>query len=113
MRHIDHVVVAVRDLDGVAALFTHGRIAGMEDGLFPLARAFDEPDALEEERRLFYVAVTRAMQELFFDGQKVWSGISMSAADGVTQEELQEDLEEIDSDAPPVPPTSTEERPRD
>src|SRR5690606_12889045 len=31
-------------------------IAGMEDGLFPLARAFDEPDPLEEERRLFYVA---------------------------------------------------------
>jgi DNA helicase-2/ATP-dependent DNA helicase PcrA len=40
-------------------------IAGMEDGLFPLARAFDEPDTLEEERRLFYVAITRAERKLF------------------------------------------------
>jgi DNA helicase II / ATP-dependent DNA helicase PcrA len=40
-------------------------IAGMEDGLFPLARAFDEPDTLEEERRLFYVAVTRAERKIF------------------------------------------------
>jgi DNA helicase-2/ATP-dependent DNA helicase PcrA len=39
-------------------------IAGLEDGLFPLARAYDEPDALEEERRLFYVGVTRAQDKL-------------------------------------------------
>jgi DNA helicase II / ATP-dependent DNA helicase PcrA len=40
-------------------------IAGMEDGLFPLARAYDHPDTLEEERRLFYVAITRAEAKLF------------------------------------------------
>ena len=40
-------------------------IAGMEDGLFPLARAYDEPAALEEERRLFYVALTRARQKVY------------------------------------------------
>jgi DNA helicase II / ATP-dependent DNA helicase PcrA len=40
-------------------------VAGMEDGLFPLARAFDHPDTLEEERRLFYVAITRAEEKLF------------------------------------------------
>ncbi|HBV05977.1 MAG TPA: ATP-dependent DNA helicase PcrA, partial [Gemmatimonadetes bacterium] len=34
-------------------------IAGMEEGLFPLGRAYDEPDTLEEERRLFYVGITR------------------------------------------------------
>ncbi|MHB1192448.1 MAG: ATP-dependent helicase [Longimicrobiales bacterium] len=39
-------------------------IAGLEDGLFPLARAYDEPDALEEERRLFYVGITRAQDKL-------------------------------------------------
>jgi DNA helicase-2/ATP-dependent DNA helicase PcrA len=39
-------------------------IAGMEDGLFPLSRAYDEPDALEEERRLFYVGITRAEDKL-------------------------------------------------
>jgi len=39
-------------------------IAGLEDGLFPLARAYDEPAALEEERRLFYVGITRAEDKL-------------------------------------------------
>ena len=39
-------------------------IAGMEDGLFPLARAFDDPELLEEERRLLYVGITRAERKL-------------------------------------------------
>lgn len=40
-------------------------IAGLEDGLFPLARAYDEPDMLEEERRLFYVGITRAEKKVY------------------------------------------------
>jgi DNA helicase-2/ATP-dependent DNA helicase PcrA len=40
-------------------------ISGLEDGLFPLARAYDEPAALEEERRLFYVGITRAEDKLY------------------------------------------------
>jgi DNA helicase-2/ATP-dependent DNA helicase PcrA len=40
-------------------------IAGLEDGLFPLSRAYDEPSELEEERRLFYVGITRAEDRLF------------------------------------------------
>ncbi|GAC1685235.1 MAG: UvrD-helicase domain-containing protein [Gemmatimonadaceae bacterium] len=40
-------------------------VTGLEDGLFPLARAFDDPKMLEEERRLFYVAITRAERTLF------------------------------------------------
>jgi DNA helicase-2/ATP-dependent DNA helicase PcrA len=40
-------------------------IAGMEDGLFPLSRAFDDPPMLEEERRLFYVGITRAETKLY------------------------------------------------
>ncbi len=39
-------------------------VTGLEDGLFPLSRSFDDPAALEEERRLFYVAVTRAGDRL-------------------------------------------------
>ncbi len=35
-------------------------LAGMEDGLFPLGRALETIDGLEEERRLFYVGLTRA-----------------------------------------------------
>jgi DNA helicase II / ATP-dependent DNA helicase PcrA len=40
-------------------------LAGMEDGLFPLSRTYDEPDQLEEERRLFYVGITRAERKLY------------------------------------------------
>jgi DNA helicase-2/ATP-dependent DNA helicase PcrA len=39
-------------------------ISGLEDGLFPLSRTFDEPEQLEEERRLFYVGITRAERTL-------------------------------------------------
>ena len=40
-------------------------ITGLEDGLFPLAKAYDDPAMLEEERRLFYVGITRAERKLF------------------------------------------------
>src|SRR5689334_1787907 len=40
-------------------------ISGLEDGLFPLARAYDDPAQLEEERRLFYVGITRAEGKLY------------------------------------------------
>ncbi|MFI4914138.1 MAG: DNA helicase II [Steroidobacterales bacterium] len=41
-------------------------LCGMEDGLFPHQRSLDDLDGLEEERRLCYVGMTRAMQELYF-----------------------------------------------
>jgi DNA helicase-2/ATP-dependent DNA helicase PcrA len=40
-------------------------VTGMEDGLFPLSRSYDEPAELEEERRLFYVGITRAEDKLY------------------------------------------------
>ena len=40
-------------------------ISGLEEGLFPLSRAHDEPEMLEEERRLFYVGITRAERKLY------------------------------------------------
>ncbi|MBM3222386.1 MAG: DNA helicase PcrA [Candidatus Tectomicrobia bacterium] len=40
-------------------------MAGMENGLFPHNRSFDEPVQMEEERRLCYVGMTRAEQRLF------------------------------------------------
>ena len=39
-------------------------IAGMEEGVFPSKQALDEPLRIEEERRLCYVALTRAKQQL-------------------------------------------------
>ncbi len=40
-------------------------VTGLEDGLFPLARAAEDPSQLEEERRLFYVGITRAESKLY------------------------------------------------
>jgi len=40
-------------------------IAGMEEGLFPHSRSSEDQDELEEERRLFYVGMTRAERRLF------------------------------------------------
>lgn len=40
-------------------------IAGLEEGLFPHSRAFESADDLEEERRLCYVAITRAQKHLY------------------------------------------------
>ena len=40
-------------------------IAGMDEGLFPLFRSLDDKKELEEERRLFYVALTRAEQKVY------------------------------------------------
>lgn len=40
-------------------------IIGMESGVFPHARVYDQPSELEEERRLCYVAMTRAKAELY------------------------------------------------
>lgn len=40
-------------------------LIGMEEGVFPLSRAIEDADELEEERRLAYVGITRAEQILF------------------------------------------------
>ena len=41
-------------------------IVGAEEGLFPGIRSIGEPEEMEEERRLCYVAMTRAMRRLYF-----------------------------------------------
>ncbi len=40
-------------------------LVGLEQGLFPHGRSLDDPVALEEERRLCYVGITRAQEQLF------------------------------------------------
>jgi DNA helicase-2/ATP-dependent DNA helicase PcrA len=63
-----------RDAESVKCLTSHSAkglefpvvfVAGMEDGLFPHSRSFHDPSGLEEERRLCYVSITRAMDRLF------------------------------------------------
>jgi len=46
-------------------------VIGMEDGVFPHIRSLGEPQELEEERRLAYVGITRAMQRLYLTS--AWS----------------------------------------
>lgn len=46
-------------------------IAGMEEGVFPSKMSMEEPGKLEEERRLFYVGMTRAMKQLILSYAEV------------------------------------------
>lgn len=50
--------------------FDYVFIIGLEEGKFPLSRAMDSIDELEEERRLMYVAITRARQKLYLTRAK-------------------------------------------
>ncbi|MEO8483852.1 MAG: 3'-5' exonuclease, partial [Acidobacteriota bacterium] len=43
-------------------------VAGMEEGLFPHARSADDEEEVEEERRIFYVCITRAREKLILTG---------------------------------------------
>ncbi len=62
------------DIDAVKLMTIHSSkglefpivfVAGLEDNIFPLSNAMMEPKLLEEERRLMYVAITRAKDVLF------------------------------------------------
>ncbi|MBS1271258.1 MAG: ATP-dependent DNA helicase PcrA [Candidatus Marinimicrobia bacterium] len=69
-------------------------ITGMEDGLFPLSRAAEEPEELAEERRLFYVGITRAQEKVYLSLAKQRSryGESMLNMPSRFIEEIPEEL---------------------
>ncbi|MGK7944391.1 MAG: DNA helicase PcrA [Microcystaceae cyanobacterium] len=57
-------------------------LVGLEQGLFPHNRSLDDPLSLEEERRLCYVGVTRAQEQLFLTYARerfVWGSREMKA----------------------------------
>src|SRR5580658_9498820 len=53
------------------------------DGLFPSSRSIESGDGEEEERRLFYVAITRARNELYLSYPLIRGGFGNSAADSM------------------------------
>ena len=55
--------------------FPYVFVAGMEENLFPSASSMDRPENIEEERRLFYVAITRARKAVtvsFAQNRRKW-----------------------------------------
>ena len=64
-------------------------IAGMEENLFPHKMSADDPERLEEERRLAYVGITRAMEKLYLSfaesrqlhGSESWNAVSRFVRD--------------------------------
>ena len=56
--------------NGKGLEFTAVFLVGMEEELFPHANSLDSPEALEEERRLCYVGITRAKEYLFLSASR-------------------------------------------
>jgi DNA helicase-2/ATP-dependent DNA helicase PcrA len=71
-------------------------LCGMEDGLFPHQRSLNDLDGLEEERRLCYVGMTRAMKQLFltYAEQRRLHGVDSYGAPSRFIKEIPEDLVE-------------------
>lgn len=74
--------------------FPHVYLVGLEDGLFPGMRAIGEHEEMEEERRLCYVAITRAMQTLTISHarQRMLYGRTNAALPSRFLREIPEDL---------------------
>lgn len=72
-------------------------IPGLEEGVFPSSRSIEERNGLEEERRLFYVAITRAKNNLYLSYAKnrvVFGNFQPSLASRFVSE-LPEDILDI------------------
>ena len=63
--------VTIATIHAVKGLeFKNVIICGMEEGIMPTSRSRDDPSAMEEERRLMYVAITRAQKGLWITRSK-------------------------------------------
>ena len=73
-------------------------IAGMEEGLFPHQMSIDSQSGLEEERRLCYVGITRAMQKLYLchaESRRLHGEETLTRPSRFLREIPQELLEEV------------------
>ncbi|MDC7233559.1 MAG: UvrD-helicase domain-containing protein [Spirochaetales bacterium] len=77
-------------------------ITGMEDGLFPRGAEYDDEEEIEEERRLFYVSITRARKELYLTScrRRMLYGRTEQASPSRFLRELPEDHIEVMGEAP-------------
>jgi len=73
-------------------------IVGAEEGLLPSRNALTEPGGIEEERRLFYVGITRAMDRLFLTAaqNRMQYGKTNSTEDSRFLEELGDGFDTVD-----------------
>ncbi|MEY3870845.1 MAG: hypothetical protein RLZZ338_4739 [Cyanobacteriota bacterium] len=70
-------------------------LVGLEQGLFPNYRSMDDPKALEEERRLCYVGITRAQERLyltFAQERRLWGGGRESSVPSIFLDELPQEF---------------------
>lgn len=73
-------------------------MAGVEENLFPHKMSVEDPDRLEEERRLAYVGITRAMEKLFItyaETRRLHGGETYNALSRFVKEIPNEHLEEV------------------
>jgi DNA helicase-2/ATP-dependent DNA helicase PcrA len=73
-------------------------IAGVEENLFPHKMSLDEPGRLEEERRLAYVGITRAMQKLyltFAESRSIYGTESFNSVSRFVRDIPKEVIEEV------------------
>lgn len=89
----DHIsVMTLHSAKGLE--FDYVIITGLEQGLFPSQRANSAEDEIEEERRLFYVGITRAKQQLFltYSNRRVRFGEYQSQVPSQFLSEINQDL---------------------
>ncbi len=84
--------------------FSNVFLTGLEEGVFPHSRTLTEPEELEEERRLAYVGITRAIDRLFFTyaSRRALFGNTYAYPKSRFLEEIP-GLEVLESDSVPLP----------
>lgn len=80
-------------------------VVGLEEGLFPVGNSAQQQEDLEEERRLFYVAVTRARRKLYLSNaeRRYRFGELSYPTPSRFLNEISDELLEFDATAPPRP----------
>lgn len=101
---LDHEVTATNEDTEMLTLLSVHQAKGLEwkvvfviwmaDGMFPSNRSLESEEAIEEERRLFYVAVTRAKDELYL----TYPHLRMNAGYGEMLQRPSRFLGEIDKE---------------